>query len=240
MTFLITAGPTQEPIDPVRYLSNRSSGKMGYALAKAARQMGHRVVLVSGPTPLAAPKGIKLIPVTTAMEMRRAVMKNFRKADVIIKVAAVADYRTAVSAKEKIKKTGRAMTLKLIPNPDILKEVGRKKRKNQILVGFAAETERGLPNAAKKLREKKCDWIVLNNVSKKGIGFGSDENEVTLLSKKGRIIPLGRASKDRLASRIVRIIQGARVPADRTSHRPAHDKSCTRYGARWKKGPAKQ
>lgn len=240
MNFLITAGPTEEPIDPVRYLSNRSSGKMGYALAKAARRMGHRVLLVSGPTSLSSPNGIKRIMVTTALEMHRVVMKNFKSADVIMKVAAVADYRPMRPAKKKIKKTGMGMTLKLVPNPDILKELGRKKRKNQLLVGFAAETDRGLPNAAKKLREKKCDWIVLNNVSKKGTGFGSDQNEVTLLSRNGRILPLGRASKEILASRIVRIIQGARDPADRTSRRPGHDKSCTRYEAQWKKGPAKQ
>ncbi|MBI2338837.1 MAG: bifunctional phosphopantothenoylcysteine decarboxylase/phosphopantothenate--cysteine ligase CoaBC [Deltaproteobacteria bacterium] len=206
LTFLITAGPTQEPIDPVRYLSNRSSGKMGYALAKAARAAGHHVVLISGPTSLTSPSGIKFIPVTTALEMRRAVMKNFRSADVIVKVAAVADYRPSRMQNKKIKKTGKPMTLKLVPNPDILKELGRKKRKNQILVGFSAETDRGLPNAAEKLREKRCDWIVLNNVSKKGIGFGSDENEVTLLSKNGRILPLGRASKDKLAKRILEVI----------------------------------
>ncbi|MBI4411104.1 MAG: phosphopantothenoylcysteine decarboxylase, partial [Deltaproteobacteria bacterium] len=146
LTFLITAGPTQEPVDPVRYLSNRSSGKMGYALAKAARAMGHRVLLISGPTSLAVPKGVKLLSITTASDMHRAVMRNFRTADVIIKVAAVADYRPAWTQSKKIKKTGKPLTLKLIPSPDILKELGRKKRKNQILVGFAAETDRGLPN----------------------------------------------------------------------------------------------
>ena len=168
--------------------------------------MGHRVLLISGPTFLPSPRGIKRIGVVTALEMRCAVMKNFRKADVIIKVAAVADYRPSRMQNKKIKKTGRSMTLKLIPNPDILKELGRKKRRSQILVGFAAETDRGLPNAAKKLREKKCDWIVLNNVSRKGIGFGSDQNEVTLLSKDGRILPLGRARKEKLAKRILDVI----------------------------------
>lgn len=203
LTFLITAGPTQEPLDPVRYLSNYSSGKMGYALARAALQRGHRVILITGPTALVPPKGARVIRVTTAGEMYRQVMRHYKKAHVIFKVAAVADYRPAKVSKQKIKKTKKNETLKLVRNPDILKALGRKVKKNQILVGFAAETKNGLVNAKKKLSEKKCDWIILNQVNQKGIGFNSDTNQVTLLSQKGQIWPLKRATKKRLAGQIL-------------------------------------
>jgi phosphopantothenoylcysteine decarboxylase/phosphopantothenate--cysteine ligase len=206
LTFLITAGPTQESFDPVRYFTNHSSGKMGYALATTAKKMGHNVILISGPTALAKPQGVQFIPVITAKEMYTAVMKNFGKADVILKVAAVADYRPIHVAKQKIKKFGKFLTIHLILNPDILKELGKKKRANQILVGFAAETRNGLHYAQKKLKEKNCDWIVLNNVSKKGIGFGAEENEVTLLSRSGNKFSLNRASKKAIAQQILQNI----------------------------------
>lgn len=206
LTFLITAGPTQEPLDPVRYLSNYSSGKMGYALATAAKKKGHQVILISGPTSLPIPKGVKLIRVKTAREMYRAVFKLFSKADVIIKTAAVADYRPLHVASQKIKKTGKSISIKLVPNPDILKQLGQKKKKHQLLVGFAAETKNSLQNARKKLIQKNCDWIVLNDVGKPGIGFGSDQNEVTLLPCKGKPIRLARASKKKIASEILNII----------------------------------
>lgn len=213
MNFLITAGPTQEPLDPVRYLSNRSSGKMGYALATAARRLGHRVTLVSGPVTLDAPKRVKVVPVTTARDMHDAVLRRARKADVIIMVAAVADFRPVASARFKIKKTGRPFSLRLVPTPDILETLGRRKRKDQILVGFAAESSNAVANAKKKLLKKNCDWIILNRIDRKGSVFGSDVNKVTLLSRNGRVIPLLRASKKTLAARILReLLKGPGSP----------------------------
>lgn len=206
LTILITAGPTQEPIDPVRYLSNRSSGKMGYALAEAAQKRGHRVILISGPVSLSCPARVKLILVTTALDMYKEVMKHFRASDVIIKTAAVADWRPARFSGKKIKKGQKTLNLKLIPNPDILKRVGKIKGKNQLLVGFAAETDRPLFHAQQKLLQKKCDWIVLNDVSQKGIGFESDQNQVTLLSRGGQKINLPRMSKKKLAKKILEVI----------------------------------
>ncbi len=206
LTFLITAGPTQEPLDPVRYLSNYSSGKMGYALAKASQKEGHRVILISGPTSLPIPKGVKLIRVKTAREMYQAVFKHFAQADVIIKTAAVADYRPARVSLQKIKKTGKPISIKLVPNPDILKKLGQKKKKHQLLVGFAAETKNSLENARKKLIQKNCDWIVMNDVGKPGIGFGADDNAVTLLPRMGKPICLPCASKEKIASEILTII----------------------------------
>lgn len=206
MKFLITAGPTQEPLDPVRYLSNRSSGKMGYAIAAASRNLGHRVTLVSGPVALDAPDRVKVIPVTTAREMYDAILRLARKADVIIMVAAVADFRPATSARFKIKKTGRPFSLRFVPTPDILESLGRRKRKNQILVGFAAETSNAVANAKKKLLKKNCDWMILNRIDRRGSVFGSEENKVTLLSRSGLVIPLPRAPKKTLAAKILREI----------------------------------
>ncbi len=206
LNLLITAGPTQEPIDPVRYLSNRSSGKMGYALAQAAQKKGHQVILISGPTNLKPPVKVRLIPVTTALQMHQEVLKNFKQADVIIKTAAVADWRPARFSRHKIKKDRKNLNLKLIPNPDMLKTLGKIKRKNQLLVGFAAETHNPLLHARQKLIQKKCDWIILNNVSRKGIGFESDYNQVTLLSHNGQTISLPRMTKKKLASKILEVI----------------------------------
>jgi phosphopantothenoylcysteine decarboxylase/phosphopantothenate--cysteine ligase len=203
---LISAGPTREAIDPVRYLSNHSSGKMGTALAEAAAKEGHRVTLVSGPTALAAPRGVCLVNVTTALEMRQAVLEGSQKSDVIFMVAAVADYRVAKIAQQKIKKKNETLTLKLIKNPDILSELGRRKKSHQILVGFAAETHKHLSYAQKKLRIKNLDWIVLNDVADKKIGFGSDENAVTLLSCAGEKIVFKKQSKKKLAQKIIREI----------------------------------
>ena len=200
-TVLVTAGPTQEPLDPVRYLSNRSSGKMGYALAAAAAERGARVILVSGPVTLAPPSNVELIPVRTAIEMRKAVMDHLEQATIIIKAAAVADYHRANPPQQKVKKTAARLSLELDPTPDILAEAGRKKG-DRLLVGFAAETQNLIDEARRKLESKNCDMVVANLVSEKGIGFESDENEVTLVLRTGEIIPVARASKPVIANRI--------------------------------------
>jgi len=200
-TVLITAGPTQEPLDPVRYLSNRSSGKMGYALAQAAAERGARVILVSGPVTLPAPARVELIPVRTAVEMRQAVMDHLEPATMVIKAAAVADYHRANPPRQKVKKTAARMSLELDPTPDILAEVGRKKG-DRLLVGFAAETENLIEEARRKMQSKNCDMVVANLVSKPGIGFESDENEVTLMLRTGETIPVERTSKIIVAHRI--------------------------------------
>lgn len=202
---LVCAGPTQEKLDPVRYLSNHSSGKMGYALAQAAKKYGH-VVLVSGPTALKAPQNCKFIPVVTAREMEKEMLKQFPKADLTIMVAAVADYRPETVARQKIKKTADTLILRLVKNPDILKKLGERKKNNQILVGFAAETQNALAYGRKKLAEKNLDWIVVNNVAKKGIGFGAEENEAVLLSRGGKTIPFAKQDKKRLAAKLLELI----------------------------------
>ena len=200
-TVLITAGPTQEPLDPVRYLTNRSSGKMGYALAEAAAERGARVILVSGPVTLAPPARVELIPVKTAVEMRQAVMDHLEPATMVIKAAAVADYHRANPPKQKVKKTAARLSLELDPTPDILAEVGRKKG-DRLLIGFAAETENLIEEARRKMQSKNCDMVVANLVSQQGIGFESDENEVTLVLRTGETIPVERASKIAIAHRI--------------------------------------
>jgi len=200
-TVLITAGPTREPLDPVRYLSNRSSGKMGYALAEAAVARGARVILVSGPVALAAPAHVELIPVQTAVEMRQAVMDHLEQATMIIKAAAVADYHRTNPPRQKVKKTAARLSLELDPTPDILAEAGRKKG-DRLLVGFAAETENLIEEARRKLKSKNCDMVVANLVSQQGIGFESDENEVTLVLSTGESIPVERAPKSAIAHRI--------------------------------------
>jgi phosphopantothenoylcysteine decarboxylase/phosphopantothenate--cysteine ligase len=200
-TVLITAGPTQEPLDPVRYLSNRSSGKMGYALAEAAAERGARVILVSGPVTLATPQRVELIPVRTAVEMRQAVMAHLEQATMVIKAAAVADYHRLNPPHQKVKKTAARMSLELDPTPDILAELGRKKG-DRLLVGFAAETENLIEEARRKMQSKNCDMVVANLVSQPGIGFESDDNEVTLVLRTGETIPVERASKIIVAHRI--------------------------------------
>lgn len=197
MTILITAGPTREPIDPVRYLTNRSSGRMGYAIAQAAAEQKHRVILISGPTDLDIPDRIDFIPVETAQEMYDAVEKWINQADIAFFAAAVADYRPATVPTNKIKKHGETMTLELVKNPDILGSARSKFDYQGILVGFAAETENIEGNARNKLERKNCDLIIANDVSRKDIGFDVSENEVLLVSPN-RTKPLEKASKEHL------------------------------------------
>ena len=200
-TVLITAGPTQEPIDGVRYLSNRSSGKMGYALAEEAAARGARVVLVSGPVTLPPPREVTLVPVRTAIEMRQAVMDHLAAATIVIKAAAVADYHISNPSKHKMKKTAARLSLDLDPTPDILAEVGTRKG-DRLLIGFAAETDNMIEEARRKMQQKNCDMVVGNVVSRAGTGFESDENEVVLVTRTGETIPVERASKRAVAGRI--------------------------------------
>jgi phosphopantothenoylcysteine decarboxylase / phosphopantothenate---cysteine ligase len=179
----VTAGPTREPIDPVRYIGNRSSGRMGYAVAEAALRRGAKVILVSGPVALKPPAAAEFVPVQTAREMRDAVMSHLERATIVIKAAAVADFTVRRPAEQKIKRKG-ATTLDLEPTPDILAEIGAAKGP-RIVVGFAAETENPLENARKKLESKLLDAIVLNDVSQPGIGFDSERNAVTILTRSG-------------------------------------------------------
>jgi phosphopantothenoylcysteine decarboxylase / phosphopantothenate---cysteine ligase len=213
-TVLITAGPTREKIDPVRYLTNRSSGRMGYALAEAALRRGARVLLVSGPTSIAAPGAAELTPVETASEMRSAVLKLLPESTVLIKTAAVADFRPKAAAAQKIKRKGD-VTLALEPTEDILAEVARQKT-SQIVVGFAAETENVLENARKKLASKSLDLIVANDVSREGIGFDSDRNAVTIISNE-EVVEVPECSKWEVAQRVldqlVKVKNRARVRA---------------------------
>jgi len=202
-TLLVTAGPTQEPIDPVRFISNPSSGKMGYAIAQAACERGAEVILVSGPTGLTPPPGVKAYRVRTAAEMRDAVLDAYEKADAVIKAAAVSDYRPRQSVPYKIKKTDEAQVIELVRNPDILAELGQRKGK-RVLVGFAAETEDLLTNAQQKVRAKNLDMIVANDVGQEGIGFRSDDNKVLILHADGRIEDLPQMPKPRLAHEILR------------------------------------
>ena len=200
---LVTAGPTREPIDPVRFLSNRSSGKMGYALAEAARLRGATVTLVSGPTALAAPGGLELICVETAAQMRDAVLAHAPAADLVLAAAAVSDYRPAEYAAQKAKKGPKAPALALAANDDILARLGREKRTGQTLVGFAAETEDLIDHARRKLETKNLDWIVANDVSAEGAGFDGDTNIVTLLARDGRELALPLLTKREVAERIL-------------------------------------
>ena len=200
-TVLITAGPTQEPLDPVRFISNRSSGKMGYALAEAAARRGARVILVSGPVALPEPYGVRVVHVRTAIEMHDAVMEHLDAAGIIVKAAAVADYHLALVPRNKIKKTAMRMSLDLDPTPDILAELGRKKG-DRLLIGFAAETENLIESARLKLESKNCDMVVANLVNQEATGFESDDNEVVLVLSTGETIPLSRAPKRAIAERI--------------------------------------
>ena len=199
-TVLITAGPTREKIDPVRYLTNRSSGRMGYALAEAALRRGARVLLVSGPTTLTPPGGAELTPVESAEEMRQAVLKRLPQATIVIKTAAVADYRPKQAAEQKIKRKA-AMSLELESTADILAEISRKKS-SQIVVGFAAETENVLENARKKLAAKALDAIVVNDVSREGVGFDSDRNAVTIITQN-EVVEVPETTKWEVAQRVL-------------------------------------
>lgn len=211
-TVLITAGPTREPIDPVRYISNRSSGKMGYALAEAAVRRGARVMLVSGPTALQAPAGVEIVPVETAAEMRDALLSRLDEATVVVKAAAVADYTVTNPAQEKIKRGAGPMTLELDPTADIVAEIARHRASTrQIVVGFAAETTNVIENARRKLTAKGLNAIVVNDVSQPGIGFDSDKNAVTIITPAEQI-DVPEKSKLEVAHRILdtvlRIRQG--------------------------------
>jgi phosphopantothenoylcysteine decarboxylase/phosphopantothenate--cysteine ligase len=201
-TVLVTAGPTCEDIDPVRFLTNRSSGKMGYALAAAAAQRGAKVVLVSGPTALATPEGVERVEVRSADDMLRAAQARFAGCSMAIFAAAVADYRAAEKSGQKIKRGKEPLTLHLEPNPDILATVAREKGA-RLVAGFAAETENVAKNARKKLAQKNADLIVANDVSAEGAGFDEDTNIVTLFSRDGRDLPLARMSKSEVAHRIL-------------------------------------
>ncbi|MGA7625302.1 MAG: bifunctional phosphopantothenoylcysteine decarboxylase/phosphopantothenate--cysteine ligase CoaBC [Candidatus Acidiferrales bacterium] len=201
-TVLVSAGPTCEDIDPVRFLSNRSSGKMGYALAEAAHRRGARVVLVSGPTDLKIPEGVDWVPVRTTEQMHRAVLHRASNAQVAIMAAAISDYRPAAAQDKKIKRSEGSLTLALEPTPDILAELGREQG-HRVLVGFAAETDRLAENARGKLARKGADMIVANDVTQQGAGFDADTNIVTFYLRDGREIPLTKMSKLEVANRIL-------------------------------------
>jgi phosphopantothenoylcysteine decarboxylase/phosphopantothenate--cysteine ligase len=212
-TVLITAGPTRERIDPARYLTNRSSGRMGYAVAEAALRRGARVMLVSGPTALTPPGGAELTRVESAEQMRDAVLKLLPESTIVIKTAAVSDYRAKTASAQKIKRKG-PMTLELEPTSDILKEISARKQ-SQVIVGFAAETENVLENARQKLANKQLDAIVVNDVSREGIGFDSERNEVTIISND-EVVTVPETTKWEVAQRVldqvVRIRQQRKSP----------------------------
>jgi len=199
-TVLITAGPTREKIDPVRYLSNRSSGRMGYALAEAAVRRGARVLLVSGPTAIKPPAALEVTRIESAEEMRQAVLRLLPEATIVIKTAAVADYRPKNAADQKIKRTG-PLTLELEPTRDILAELARH-RQSQLIIGFAAETQNVLENARKKLTSKSLDAIVVNDVSREGVGFDSDRNAVTIITHD-EVVEVPETTKWDVAQRVL-------------------------------------
>jgi phosphopantothenoylcysteine decarboxylase/phosphopantothenate--cysteine ligase len=201
-SILVTAGPTQEPLDPVRFISNRSSGKMGYAIAECAARRGARVVLVSGPVSIAPPPNVEIVRVRTAQEMRSAVLDHLQDATIIIKAAAVADYYLAQVPQQKMKKTATRLSLELDPTPDILAEVGQKKG-DRLLVGFAAETGNLLEEARRKMISKKCDMLIANLVNKQGLGFESDRNEVDMITASGQVVHAGPADKRQIAEDIL-------------------------------------
>jgi len=201
-TLLVTAGPTCEDIDPVRYITNRSSGKMGYAVAEAGARRGAEVTLISGPTALATPEGVERVDVRTAEEMLAAARKHFPSCSLAVFAAAVADYRPAEPASSKIKRSKETLTIRLEPNTDILAALAKEKGE-RIVVGFAAETDHVAENARKKLAQKNADLIVANDVTAVGAGFDHDTNIVTLFSRDGRDLPLPRMSKADVAERIL-------------------------------------
>jgi phosphopantothenoylcysteine decarboxylase/phosphopantothenate--cysteine ligase len=198
---LITAGPTQEPLDPIRFITNRSSGKMGYALAEAAQIRGAEVTLITGPTRVPLPRGVQVISVETAGQMYDATIKHHQSMDTVIMAAAVADYRPAEFSPKKIKKEKNNVTIAMVKNPDILAEMGKKKG-TTFLVGFAAETEDLLANAQQKLQTKNVDLIIANDVTQPGAGFETDTNIVTLLCRNGKSEKLPQMSKESLAHKI--------------------------------------
>jgi phosphopantothenoylcysteine decarboxylase/phosphopantothenate--cysteine ligase len=209
-TVLITAGPTREPLDPVRYLSNRSSGRMGFALAEEALARGARVIVVAGPTALPPPPGAEVIRVETAAEMLQAVMDRLESATIVIKAAAVADFRPAHRSQQKLKKAAIPPAIELEPTPDILAEIGRRKG-TRFLVGFAAETGDLNEEAIRKLKAKNCDMVVANRVGRPDTGFDSEENEALIVTNEGKAIEFPRGSKRSLAARIFDCIYQLRL-----------------------------
>lgn len=208
---LVTAGGTLEPIDPVRFIGNRSSGKMGYEIAKAAQVHGAEVILISGNATVDAPKNLKFIKVETAAQMQEKVLAEFDSVDAVIMSAAVSDYRVKNVAAQKIKKDNETLTLELVKNPDILKELGRRK-KTQLLVGFAAETENLIEYAKNKLVEKNLDFIVANNVAQEGAGFSGDTNIASIITRAGKIENFAKMSKAELAEEIIlRVAEGLSI-----------------------------
>jgi phosphopantothenoylcysteine decarboxylase/phosphopantothenate--cysteine ligase len=208
---LVTAGPTREPIDPVRFITNRSSGKMGYRIAAAARRRGADVTLVSGPTGITPPPGALFVPVESAEEMREAVLQHLARATIVIKAAAVADYRVRDQATRKIKGK-RDLTLDLVPNPDILAEVAARKT-GAFIVGFAAETNDVAANARQKLEAKGIDLLVANDVSRQDIGFDAEDNEVLLVDRWGGADALPRMPKEAVADAILSRVLALRATA---------------------------
>lgn len=207
---LVTAGPTREMVDPVRFLSNRSSGKMGYAIAEAAARRGARVTLVSGPVALERPRGVETVPVTSTLDLYREVTERAKSADLVIQAAAPADFRPLEAARHKIKKTGEGMTLQLTPNPDVAAQLGRDKHEGQVLVAFAAETDDLIANARKKLDKKNADMVVANDVMQPGAGFAGDTNRVTLVTRSdARELPLmsKRDVADAILSRALELMR---------------------------------
>lgn len=202
---LVSAGPTIAPIDPVRYITNRSTGKMGYAIAKEARDRGAEVILVSGPTNLEPPKNVKIINIKTNEEMKKEILQNFKWADIVIKSAAVADYKPKEYSKEKIKKGEGDLNICLTRDNDILKFLGEIKT-YQVLVGFAAESNNVLENAERKLKNKNLDFIVANDITSSDTGFGSEDNKVVILSKNNEKLELEKMSKKEVASNIFDMI----------------------------------
>jgi phosphopantothenoylcysteine decarboxylase/phosphopantothenate--cysteine ligase len=202
---VVTAGPTIAPVDPVRFITNRSTGKMGYAIAKEARNRGANVTLISGPTTIEAPNNINFIKVSSNEEMKNEVMNVFDKADIVIKSAAVADYKPKNYSTQKIKKGDDDLCIEFIRDNDILMELGRKKKK-QILVGFAAESQNLKENAMSKLERKNLDYIVANDITASDIGFASEDNKVIILSKEGKEIHLDKMSKEKIAGNLFDII----------------------------------
>jgi len=213
-TLLITAGPTREEVDPVRYLSNRSSGKMGYALEEVALRRGARVILVSGPVTLAPPESAEFVPVGTAEEMRKAIFERLPHATVVLMAAAVADYRPSEPSAQKIKRGSAPLALALEPTPDILAEIAAQKG-GRTVIGFAAETSELVQNARAKLLRKDVDLVVANDVSRQGAGFDVDTNIVTLVRRDGTQLELPQMSKLDLASRLLDEVVALRGPAGR-------------------------
>jgi phosphopantothenoylcysteine decarboxylase/phosphopantothenate--cysteine ligase len=208
LKILVTAGPTVEPLDPVRYITNKSSGKMGYALAGAARRRGADVILVSGPTSLKPPADVNFCAVKTTEEMKRAVLDSSEQCDVIIKAAAVSDYRPRERAVQKMKKQNKTQSIELVRNPDILAELGEKRENSHcILVGFCAETEDLLANATGKLRQKNLDMIVANDVSREDAGFESDTNLVKVIYRDGEIEEFPLMPKEEVADQLLERIK---------------------------------